>query len=89
MKYLKANEVFPEHLLEEIQKYVQGELIYIPNQQGQRKKWGEASGHRDHLIQRNNEIRQKHQQGISIDRLSVMYFLSLDSIKKIVYTKMP
>lgn len=32
MKYVKATTVFPEELLVEIQKYVQGETIYIPKQ---------------------------------------------------------
>lgn len=38
MKYFKANTVFPSDLLEEIQKYVQGEYIYIPNPKGSRRR---------------------------------------------------
>ncbi|MCL2564180.1 MAG: hypothetical protein FWE24_00005 [Defluviitaleaceae bacterium] len=44
MKYIKAQQVFPKHLLDEIQKYVQGELIYIPKPPVNYKKWGESTG---------------------------------------------
>ncbi len=39
MTYIKANNVFPEELLKQIQKYIQGELVYIPKPKGVRKKW--------------------------------------------------
>ncbi|MCJ7841017.1 CD3324 family protein [Lederbergia sp. NSJ-179] len=87
MKYMKAHAVFPKDLLKEIQKYVQGEMVYIPNAEGVRKKWGENSGYREFLKQRNVEIRQQFSEGISIDQLTVQYSLSYDSIKKIVYSK--
>lgn len=31
MKYVNATKVLPENLLVEIQKYVQGENLYIPS----------------------------------------------------------
>ena len=85
MKYVKAKVVFPEELLKEIQKYVQGEMVYIPNLNGTRKEWGESSGNRAYLTDRNTEIREKFQEGLSIDNLSGTFCLSIDSIKKIVY----
>ena len=85
MKYIKANVVFPEELLKEIQKYVQGEMVYIPNLNGTRKEWGESSGNRAYLNDRNIEIREKFGEGLSIDHLSGTFCLSIDSIKKIVY----
>ncbi|WP_106767550.1 CD3324 family protein [Paenibacillus faecalis] len=87
MKYIKANETLPEDLLKEVQKYVQGELLYIPKQKGVRKKWGENSGYRNYLICRNDEIYKKYHQGTTIEQLSIQYSLSCDSIKKIVYSK--
>ncbi|WP_268626901.1 CD3324 family protein [Paenibacillus alvei] len=87
MKYMKANECLPEHLLLEIQKYVCGEFIYIPAPQGSRKKWGENSGIRRELQVRNEKIRHYFCEGASIDQLSEQYCLSVDSIKKIVYKK--
>ena len=33
MRYQKANEILPEELVELIQKYVDGEYVYIPRKQ--------------------------------------------------------
>lgn len=87
MKYTSAEAVLPEKLLKEIQKYVQGRMIYIPNSKGSRKKWGEQSGNRNYLNFRNGQIRQKFNEGSTIDQLSKLFSLSHDSIKKIVYSK--
>lgn len=87
MKYIKADRIFPEELLKEIQKYVHGELIYIPRPKGKRKKWGENSGNRIYLKKRNEQIRKRFDMGATIDQLSRIYCLSNDSIKKIIYTK--
>lgn len=86
MKYVKADEIFPEALLKEIQKYIHGELVYIPKPEGSRKGWGECSGSRTHLTQRNNDIREKFRKGYTIDQLSDKFCLSFDSVKKIVYS---
>lgn len=86
MNYIKADVVFPEDLLKEIQKYVHGEFIYIPNPAGARKGWGECSGSRKHLDQRNKDIRENFREGFTIDQLSDKYCLSYDSIRKIVYS---
>lgn len=86
MKYVKA-DILPEELLREVQKYIQGVTIYIPKPDGERKGWGVNSGSRKHINQRNQEIRQQFAQGITIDQLTERFFLSNDSIKKIVYSK--
>jgi len=87
MKYINADSIFPEELLKEIQKYVNGGMIYVPKSKEFYKKWGENSGSRNYLNGRNHEIRQKFAFGVTIDQLSEQYFLSRDSIKKIVYSK--
>lgn len=87
MKYANGSVVFPRELLEEIQKYVHGDIVYIPRIDGRRKKWGEESGQRSSLINRNNHIRNGFKQGLSIDRLSEMHHLAHYTIKKIVYSK--
>lgn len=86
MKYKKADDVFPEKLLKEMQKYIQGETVYIPNPEGTRKAWGENSGNRAYLRNRNCEIRSRFREGLSIDQLTAAFCLSHDSIKKIVYS---
>ena len=87
MKYKKANENFPEKLLIEIQKYVRGEMVYIPSPEGAHKGWGENSGSRMYLKNRNSEIKSLFHEGLSIDQLTALFCLSYDSIKKIVYSK--
>jgi len=86
MKYVKGNVVFPESLLKEIQEYIQGEFVYIPQKDGLRKQWGEKSGQKEQLARRNKEIRENFEKGMSIDRLTNSYHLSHDTIKKIVYS---
>ncbi|MBJ9990795.1 CD3324 family protein [Paenibacillus sp. S28] len=88
MKYVNADIIFPEELLKEIQKYIHGSMVYIPTPEGQRKKWGENSGSRKHLSLRNETIRQLYIDGVTIDELSDQFCLSIDSIKKIIYSKM-
>ena len=51
MKYKNAQDILPDQLLRELQKYVSGETIYVPNQQG-KKPWGETSGARSYYKQR-------------------------------------
>ncbi|MGM7682530.1 CD3324 family protein [Cytobacillus sp. Hm23] len=87
MKYINANNVLPEQLILEIQKYVQGQVVYIPNTEGARKKWGENSGNREYLNCRNKKICEEFNTGITIDDLAEKYCLSVYSIKKIVYSK--
>lgn len=87
MKYVSASEILPDYLLHEIQKYVQGNVLYIPSPDGRRKKWGQISGQREFLEKRNQDIKRLYRTGNSIDELSEIYCLSEESIKKIVYKK--
>ncbi|WP_110111867.1 CD3324 family protein [Bacillus sp. CGMCC 1.16541] len=87
MKYVKATAVLPEQLLTEIQKYIQGETIYIPKPKATRQKWGSQSGERKRLDERNAAIKQAFRNGTSITRLADEHFLSTETIKKIVYSK--
>lgn len=84
MKYKNAQEVLPDRLLKELQQYVSGETIYVPNTQG-KKQWGETSGARSYYKQRNEQIRERHQRGSNLEELAEEYNLSVDSIRKIVY----
>jgi len=87
MKYKKADEIFPEELLKEIQKYIKGEMVYIPSPESGHRRWGENSGGREYLQRRNLEIKLRFQKGLSIEQLTTVFCLSYDSIKKIVYSK--
>lgn len=84
MKYKNAQEILPDKLLRELQQYVSGETIYVPNAQT-KKQWGETSGARSYYKQRNAQIREKLHDGRKIEELADEYNLSADSIRKIVY----
>ena len=84
-KYLKAESLFPKELLAEIQKYAQGEMIYIPKPKESREKWGYYTGSRNVIKKRNSEIRGHFHEGVPIGTLADRYFLSVESIKRIVY----
>lgn len=85
MAYKKGIDIFPAALLEEIQKYVSGEMVYIPQKESVRKSWGSCSGAKVALEQRNNAIKRQFQEGAKPSDLADRYYLSVDTIKKIVY----
>jgi len=87
LKYKSASDILPQEILDEVQKYIEGELVYIPRADGSRKKWGEKSGARRQLSIRNDKIRAEHKNGCNIAELADKYYLSESSIKKIVYIK--
>lgn len=89
MGYVKAETILPDDLVKEIQKYIQGEYIYIPSPPNKRKKWGENSGNREYIRNRNEDICKKYRSGCKIKDLAEEYFLSIESIKRIVYSKKP
>jgi len=86
MKYENAKELLPAQLLAEVQKYAGGKLLYIPVE-NESKNWGETSGYRQKLLKRNVMIVNRYRAGVTLSELAEEYFLSYDSIKKIVYGK--
>lgn len=86
MKYENGRDVFPEKLLRQIQKYVSGKLVYIPSD-GKKREWGETSGYKRYLAERNREMKAKFRSGVTIEQLAEEYCLSFESVKKIVYSK--
>ncbi len=86
MKYKNGKKVLPKSLMDEVQKYIQGEYLYIPKAEGTKRKWGDKSGYRRALSLRNDEIREAFVDGRSIEELSEAYFLAVNTVKKIVYT---
>jgi Mor family transcriptional regulator len=84
MKYIKAQNVLPEEVIELIQKYVDGEFIYIPRKDGRQKAWGEKSGIKESLKERNNQIYRKYKDGATVADLSKDCFLSEQSIRRVI-----
>ena len=86
MKYENAKDILPAKLLEEVQKYAEGKAIYIPKREKTRG-WGEASGYRDKLNKRNAMICSRYSSGQSIMEIAEEFYLSPETIKKLVYGK--
>ncbi|SHH33040.1 hypothetical protein SAMN02745196_00026 [Clostridium collagenovorans DSM 3089] len=84
MKYANAEVILPENLVAEVQKYIQGGYLYIPCQSQSRKKGRKSS---DYIRYRNEDICNKYKNGYKIKDLAEEFYLSIDSIKKIVYAK--
>ncbi|MFK7693917.1 CD3324 family protein [Paenibacillus sp. HJGM_3] len=82
-RYRNARDVLPESLIREIQKYVRGEHLYIP--QTERTEWGARSGARAELERRNKDIVQHYMDGIAIAELAERYHLSEERIRGILY----
>ena len=87
MKYINAKFLLPDALVKELQHYIQGGYLYIPTDQTQQKCWGEKSGYRQELQQRNRQIQQAYRKGASVEQLAREYCLSVHTIHKIIYHK--
>lgn len=87
MEYKNGMDLFPKELLKEIQKYISGGLVYIPQDENKRKEWGEISGIKKEICIRNDEIKQKFQEGMTVSQLAIDYCLAEETIKRIVYSK--
>ena len=82
MKYKNANSILPAELIESIQKYVQGEYIYIPIKEKQEPSI--PSEYSYELQKRNAHIYTNSLQGINNKQLSETYHLSESSIRRIL-----
>lgn len=85
MSYVKAEDVLPKRLVEEIQKYVDGQLIYIPRKNENTMSWGEKSGTREKLAERNQRIVSRYYSGETVANLSEVYYLSEKRIRGIIH----
>ncbi|GIO55823.1 hypothetical protein BCV73_19985 [Paenibacillus sp. SSG-1] len=87
MNYKNGRDVLPPSLLKELQKHIEGELIYIPKRSNERVGWGVNSGTRQMIERRNEEIFALHCQGHSIEYLKQAFHLSQESIRKVIFKK--
>ena len=84
MSYKKAKHILPLELLKEIQKYVEGESIYILRRSDRKKPRGTSAASLKYFQKRNAQIFSEYLAGESQDLLSEKYFLSLKSIQRII-----
>ncbi|WP_066498811.1 CD3324 family protein [Abyssisolibacter fermentans] len=84
MSYVKAENILPQEIIELIQKYVDGEYIYIPRKNSNRKAWGENTNTKNEIKIRNTTIYKKYINGITVEVLASEYYLSKKSIQRII-----
>ena len=86
MKYKNAAEILPPELLQEVQCYIEGELLYIPRSDS-KQEWGAVSGSKKFYLERNYQIKELFHNGKSVEELAVKFGVSSSTIKKIIYQK--
>ena len=84
MGYIRAEEILPVEIIEQIQKYVDGANIYIPRKQGHRQEWGAKTAYKCELQTRNQLIYKDFLAGMTVDELAEIYCLSEKSIQRII-----
>lgn len=84
MSYLNALDTLPEGLIEKIQEYVEGQVIYIPKTKSKRCRWGEKTAAKAYFKERNCEIYNSYKNGTTVFELSEKYFLTPKSIQRII-----
>lgn len=85
MSYVNAEDVLPKSLVEEIQRYVDGQLLYIPRKNEKSLSWGEKNGTKEKLAERNLAIVNRYYSGQTIAELSKVYYLSEKRIQGIIH----
>ena len=82
MSYIKAEDILPRELLETIQQYVNGQLIYIPCKEKQ--EWGSRTDARAFFRERNERIFRSYRAGKTARELAMTFSLSEKSIQRIL-----
>ena len=82
MSYIKAENVLPQELIETIQQYVDGKLIYIPCKEKQ--EWGSTTSARKFFRERNETIYETYKGGMGPHELAQIFSLSEKSIQRIL-----
>lgn len=87
MSYKNSIDLLPKELIEQVQQYVEGKVIYIPKKQENKKSWGENTDTKQFLASRNSQIYFDYKSGMNIQGLSEKYFLTEKSIQRILKQK--
>ena len=84
MRYIKADQVLPEEVIELIQQYVDGQNIYIPRKAEHKRAWGQGTGYREELRSRNAQLRWAFETGKTVPELAQQFSLSEKSVHRIL-----
>ena len=82
MSYIKADDVLPQELIETIQQYVDGKMIYIPSKEKQ--EWGTTTSAKVFFRERNERIFETYKSGMGLRELARSFSLSEKSIQRIL-----
>ena len=82
MSYIRAEHVLPQELIETIQQYVDGKLIYIPCREKQ--EWGSTTSAKAFFRERNEKIYETYKSGMGLHELARSFSLSEKSIQRIL-----
>lgn len=82
MKYKNAKDIFPDEILREIMKYVDGQYIYIPKKKENNNKV--ITEYRQEIDIRNSKIYEHYLIGMKYSEIAKMYCLSEKSVRRIV-----
>ena len=91
MSYKNAKDVLPDELIREIQKYIDGDLLYIPTK-SEKTEWGIRSGARQkYAVEKNNryETLDSYKKVLSTGIISVDAAENLIVIKTISAVSIP
>ena len=53
MDYIRAAEILPQELIEQLQQYADGAVIYIPKKEEEKKAWGEQTTTKKEFARKN------------------------------------
>ena len=84
MDYIRAVEILPRELIEQLQQYADGAVIYIPKKEEEKKAWGEQTRTKKELAKRKKKIYADFLRGSSVKELAEEYFLAEKSIQRII-----
>lgn len=84
MGYVKAEDVLPPEMIEQLQQYVDGKILYTPKREAKKSAWGKGTTTKAELAKRNAEIYEKFLSGSSVSELAQEYFLVEKSIQRII-----
>lgn len=84
MRYEKAQDILPSNIIEILQEYMEGGYLYIPKKDENKKSWVDNTDTKSMLKTRNEEIVIKYSNGKSVRDLSVEYYLTEASIRRII-----
>lgn len=84
MGYKKAGDILPPELLAQVQQYIEGASVYIPRLEQNRRRWGEETGLRDELDERNAEICRRYAEGDRVEQMAEEYHMSPQAIYKVI-----